>query len=97
MLRMLLLRKWASRQSLKVIWLLLNLERAKYLSDNESKIIALQAAWKGYKARKSYIEKLEDFQSHENLWAKVYIFSFYRSCKESTEQIRQQKQKEVVI
>jgi hypothetical protein len=33
----------------------------------------LQAAWKGYKARKAYQERLEDFRSHDDLWAKVYF------------------------
>ena len=46
-------------------------ERFKYLSENESKIIALQAAWRGYQTRKSYIERMDNLQSHEELWTKV--------------------------
>ena len=47
------------------------LERLKYLSENESKIISLQAAWKGYKVRKAYNKRLNEFQSNEYLWTKV--------------------------
>lgn len=49
----------------------LKLERAKYLSENESRVVVLQAAWRGYKSRRDYHEKLDYLKSHQDLWAKV--------------------------
>ena len=50
-----------------------SLERLQFLKENERKIIAAQAFWRGALCRKSYNERLNNLKSHEELWSKVPV------------------------